>query len=318
MTVTFAPIHVEPLGDQESFVYDLTVDEHQNFFANGVLVHNSNYISMDSVVRRRFSDDELASMSDEDIARYIYEFHQKYLGKFIAKSFSDLQQYLNAPYQKMEMALEKIMSEMILTDKKKRYCYRKIYDDGVWYHEGDLGVTGLDSVKSSTPAFARKFLDEIYWLKLTTDDFYSIEKKLKEQYNEFIKYDFDVIAEPTAVNVGLEKIKEITSDKNIKGMTSQVKACLVHNLINHQKGYPILPIINNGIKIKKLPLIKKNTLSLYMDVIGYVGDFPKLWLTDDDIISQIDRHAIWQKYMNLVNDFLSFFDIEPEQEDSLF
>ena len=38
---------LECLGEIEDFVYDIEVEGNHNFFANGILVHNSIYVTLD-------------------------------------------------------------------------------------------------------------------------------------------------------------------------------------------------------------------------------------------------------------------------------
>jgi DNA polymerase elongation subunit (family B) len=293
---------VEDLGIQEIDVYDMGVDNSHNFFGNGLLTHNSNYVCMDEFVSKK-----MPNGTDAEIVKFLYEKFYSSIDPFIKHSCDELQDYVNAPQQKLVMDMEKILNGMLLTDRKKRYATSVLYKDKVWYDKGKLAVTGLESVKSSTPQFARKFLDDLYMFVLQEPNDKQLKSMLQRQYQSFESMDFDEICNVSSVNTGLENVLAFT-DYFPSGTTSQVKACHTHNTYNSSKGYTIQPIQLNGVKIKMLPLKKSNGISKISSNIAYVGDFPIEWKDDIFIQSQIDKEHIWNEwYIRLVDNFISLF-----------
>lgn len=296
---------IEDLGVQECFVYDLGVENNHTFFSNDILLHNSNYICVDAVVKKKFPN----GSDDKTITKWLMEsLYKKGLKTIIEDACIDIHQYMNTPKQKLVMELEKILSAMLLTDKKKRYATTMTYKDKVWYDKAKLSVTGLESVKSSTPQFARKFLEELYKHICEHDSDVLLRELLDDQYRRFLKMEFDDIAMVTSVNTGLEVIHGDIEDTKPHGMTNQVKACKVHNMYNARKGYSITPIHQNGVKIKYLDLKPVNGISKFSNVIGYIGSFPPEWENDSFLKKQIDVDRIWNvRYIKLVDAFIEFF-----------
>ena len=211
------------------------------------------------------------------------------------------------------MALEKIASNSLFKDIKKRYTMAVLYNEGTWYKDKPkISTTGLESISSSTPQFARTFLDEVYEYILNSDDNLGLKSILERQEKEFYQMDIDDIADVVSINKGIDNIKNIDSNKNEllgsdnvkfeKGARSGLKAAHIHNMYNKKHGYHLKPIDTNGVKFKVVPLKVPNTISSDNPTIAYVGSFPAEWR--EDVYDQIDRTAIWKnRYLKTIDNF---------------
>lgn len=311
------------LGKQKIDVYDLGVQDNENFFANDILVHNSNYLNLQDLVERKFGKDyKKKGINNIEITEWLVEFIEGNNGdglvqKFLNSSYVELQEYMNCPQQKMHMALEKVASNSLFKNNKKRYAMSVMYSEGTWYRDRPkLNVTGLESVSSKTPAFARKFLKEVYDHILNSDNNRELGKILNKQLEEFKQMSLDEIAEVVSINKGIEKINSISllekhdlfnNEQDFeKGLTHTLKAAYVHNAYNFQMKYHIKPIETNGVKIKMLPLMKRNSVSSIHNVIAYIGTYPEEW---ESIKHEIDKDLIWNKrYLSTVDKFTHALD----------
>lgn len=95
--------------------------------------------------------------------------------------------------------LEKIAVRALFTDKK-RYAMRVIYDEGdIRIENPKIAVTGLDTIRSSTPAFCRKELKKV--LDIFFDGSESdIQDFIENTKNEFIKQPIEDISRVSGVS----------------------------------------------------------------------------------------------------------------------
>lgn len=299
---------IESLGVVKSTVYDLGVDTSETFFVKGkttddtyILAHNSNYINVQPLIDKKFNSDD----NSIEVAEWVYQLFNNHVMGYIDTSYKELASYCNAKVQAMNMDMEKINSSMVFTSKKKRYAYLKRYDEGTWYRDKPkLSVTGLQSIQSKVPKFARTLFDETYEYVLSSDNYAGLIRLINDQYKRFHQIDIDELAEVASINGGFNIIKQLGDKSFPKGLRAEVKAVHVHNLYNASNNYRIKPITQPS-KVKILPLKSNNTVSRYGDRIAYVGNFPNQWRRDR-LELQIDKDAIWEKvYKRVIDSFLS-------------
>ena len=130
---------------------------------------------------------------------------------------------------------------------------------------------GIESVKSSTPAFCRDKLTESFKVIMSGDNDKLIEfiQKIRKNFNqqELINISF-----PRGVN-GINKYKG-SSEIYVKGTPIHVRGALLYN--HHLKQNKITnkyPEILDGEKIKYLYLKSPNPFG--ENVIAYIQDLPK-------------------------------------------
>lgn len=222
ITVEHDDYEIICLGEEEMWVYDIEVDDNHNFFANDILVHNSNYIELAAVVDKSGWD----GLPNAEIAAKIDIFCETMLRPVINKAFSDLFKYLNHRTPVLDMTREVIGSAGIWSTAKKRYAIT-IYDsEGDKYDPPKLKIQGHEAAKNSTPRAARHILKEAIYkiLMLEETDF---QAYILEEEEVFGSKSFEEIAENKAVNsVG----KWATSDGSIKkGTPINSRAAIVYN-----------------------------------------------------------------------------------------
>jgi len=102
----------------------------------------------------------------------------------INESFKDFAAQFDATEYTLKIDFKKVYSKWFQGGKKKRYA-------GVVVWEGkpvepQIEITGFDAKRSSTPIWTRETQRELLW-KLLTEDKASVEKYLKEKYQDFVK-----------------------------------------------------------------------------------------------------------------------------------
>lgn len=195
------------------------------------------------------------------------ELHQKLIQPAIDTSYKNLHLYMNSLEHLMFMDREIIASSAFWVAKKK-------YAAVVWDSEGDrvyddkghlsfkLKIMGLETQKSSTPAFAQKCLKEAVKIMLTGEesDLHKYVKKVKEEYKN---QDLDQIAQISSVN-GFDKYIDTNNWVTLKGAGQNHKAACAYNKL--QSKFSDVEPVKSGDKIYILKLITPNHIG---EVFGW-------------------------------------------------
>jgi hypothetical protein len=149
-------INIEQFDFVDEYVYDIEIDtvveNEQSFFGNGILLHNSNYCSLDEVLKAvNWQKDP------KEMALLIYEHRLKnYFNELFVNYIKELNGMGN--YLKFEM---ETISSIGLFIAKKKYIHSMVWKDGVHIPDfSNLKVTGLEIVQRSTPIFCRTHLKD--------------------------------------------------------------------------------------------------------------------------------------------------------------
>ncbi len=193
---------------------------------------------------------------------------QEKLEPFIERSYEELATYVAAYEQKMKMKRENIADRGIWT-AKKRYILNVWDSEGVRYAEPKMKICGMETARSSTPAFFRDKLLKAYDIIINQDNDVLIDyiDKVKEDTK---KEECVNIAFPRGVN-GLKKYKS-GSDIYSKGTPIHVRGALLYNHhVSRNKLTHKYPLIQEGEKIKFLYLktpnpIQENVISFFQNL----------------------------------------------------
>ena len=176
------------------------------------------------------------------------------------KLAADLGTYRNA----MVMKREKIAHRGIFV-AKKRYILNTLNSEGVHYDTPKISVTGLESVRSSTPEICRDKLKKCFEVIMNTDES-STQKFIRDFKEEFRKLDPIAIAKTSGVSE-LKKYQEKGSIYR-KGTPMHVRGSLMYNHFLKEKGLDKkFETIQGGDKVKLLYLkvpnpIRENAISV--------------------------------------------------------
>jgi DNA polymerase elongation subunit (family B) len=198
----------------------------------------------------------------------------------------DLADYLNSYKQAMVWDRE-VIAERAIWTAKKRYTMMVWDDEGLRLtDEPKYKITGMESVKSSTPQWAKELLEECYKIALN-----STEKELQRTVAEYEKRFYSLPIEDIAIPRGVNNIAKYADPVNIfaKGTPRNVKGVLIHNWLIDKRGLKVNKITKDGTKIKYISLKKPNPIN--QEVIAFDGAFPKEFELD----KYVDKYELFEK-----------------------
>jgi len=279
----------EQVGNfEEEYVYDLEIDEegydNQTFFANDILVHNSNYVTFQEVV---------ASCNWQgDPKELILKINEFRLKGYLKKCFEIYSKKWNTDnYQDFE--LETLSINAIFLGKKK-YVTNTVYSDGVEFEPlTNIKTTGVEMIKGGTPSFVREKLMYLTKFILTKGRAFNIREfitELKGIKKDFKAQEPERIALAISVN-NYEKfiLNDTTGFEFAKATPIHVRASGYHNyLLNNSKYKDKYPLLGSGDKVRFYFVKTKNTHE--NNVFAYAqGNYPYEYAPPVDLDEQFTK-----------------------------
>ena len=195
---------------------------------------------------------------------------QEKLEPFIERSYQELADYVSAYDQKMSMKRENIADRGIWT-AKKRYILNVWDSEGVRYKEPKMQIMGLETARSSTPAYFRDKLYAAFKIIIgkTNDELIAFINGVRTETKE---RPYEEVAFPRGVN-NLAKYRH-PQDIYSKGTPIAVRGALLYNhYVKKHKVENKHPLIQEGEKIKFMYLKTPNPI--HENCISFFGELPR-------------------------------------------
>ena len=228
---------------------------------------DSIYLNLGPLVNKFFAS---KSSDKAAIVSLLNKICEEKLEPFIEKSYQELATYVSAYEQKMSMKRENIADRGIWT-AKKRYILNVWDSEGVRYKEPKMKIMGLETARSSTPAYFRDKLYAAFQIIIgkSNDELITFINGVR---NETKERPYEEVAFPRGVN----NLAKYRHPKEIyqKGTPIHVRGALLYN--HYVKHYNIEnkhPLIQEGEKIKFMYLKTPNPM--HENTISFFGDLPK-------------------------------------------
>jgi DNA polymerase elongation subunit (family B) len=188
----------------------------------------------------------------------------------IEKGYEELANKMGAYRNAMSMKREKITDKSVFI-AKKRYIMNALNSEGVHYEKPKISVTGLESVRSSTPEVCRNKLKEVFDVIMNKGEI-ETQQFIEKFRTEFRSLPVEAIAKTS----GTDDIKKYQDPKGgyKKGCPMHVRGCILYNEFlkkhNLDKKYEQ---IQSGDKVKFVYLKTPNPVRENM--ISFTGTLPK-------------------------------------------
>ena len=270
------------------------ISDKTNAYLNNILKTNdidyviacdtdSMYLNLGPLVQKVFKGRET---DDEVVVGFLNKVCEVEFEKFIESSYQELATYVRAYAQKMKMKRENIASKGIWT-AKKRYILNVWDSEGVRYSEPKMKICGMETARSSTPAFFRDKLLKAYTIIIngSNDDVIDFIDEVREETK---KQDYQDIAFPRGCN----NLGKYSSRHDIyeKGTPIHVRGALLYNwYLKKHKITHKHALIQEGEKIKFLYLRVPNPIM--ENTISFMGRIP----TEFQIEKYIDHKLQFEK-----------------------
>jgi DNA polymerase elongation subunit (family B) len=268
---------------------------------------DSAYITLNEVVNKTF-DNQI--IDQEKIVEFIDVFCVEGLQKVINNSFNSLYEYTNGFLPRLEMKRECIANTGIWI-AKKRYVISALDVEGIRYSAPVIKATGLDVVKSSTPAFIKIYLNEALKILLQGKES-DLQKHMKAVKNIFFDADIDNISFPKSVS----GVKKYSNRQTIYTKSTPInsRAAILYNYLITKHGLQSkYEPITEGEKIKYVYLKEPNPIG--ENVIGYIDKLPD----EFGLLKYVDYDLQFNKiFKKPIEDIATIIGWSLEKKSTLF
>lgn len=268
---------------------------------------DSTYMSWQPLFKCMTPESQQRYATDEQKLKFILDFYKRFLNDEQNRWIGDK---INARHGKsvQEFELELVCKSLIGLAKKK-YVKGVVFEKGHFMiDKPKLKATGVEIIKSTTPALCRKFMKEIVNTLLYEYDpekkeefLFSMNNRLREMYNEFRNAPIDDISN----SVGLGDYKKyVLNDTTAlvfdKRTPFSVKAAGRYNYLAYKNGRADLKIMSGKIKYYNIKVGRED------DYFGFpAGECPSF-------APPVDYTTQWKKnIIDPINRFLTAMKI-PE------
>jgi DNA polymerase elongation subunit (family B) len=170
----------------------------------------------------------------------------------------------------MSMKREKITDRAIFI-AKKRYIMNTLNSEGVHYEKPKVSVTGVESVRSSTPEVCRNKMQDLFYVIMSNS-----EEETQKFIDDFRQEFRNLPVEDIAKTSGTDDINKYRDRNNLyrKGCPMHVRGCIMYNHFLQQKKLDKkYQKIQSGDKVKFVYLKVPNPVRENM--ISFPGVLPK-------------------------------------------
>ena len=259
---------------------------------------DSVYLNMGPLVEKVFGTVDVDRKTGEE---FIDNVCKTKIEPAIERGYENLAKMMGAYRNAMVMKREKITDKTIFV-AKKRYISNVLNSEGVHYSTPKISVTGIESVRSSTPEVCRNKMKEAFNVIMngSESDAQEFIQTFRDEFNQ-------LPAESIAKISGTDDIKKYM-DKNTlyrKGCPIHVRGCILYNDFLQKKGiFNKYESIQSGDKVKFVYLKLPNPVR--ENVISFSNVLPKEFELDKYIDYDTQFHKVFLKPLEIILDSIGW------------
>ena len=259
---------------------------------------DSAFFRLDMLIERVFGS---INITNEQAEKFIDKVCKEKIEPVIKDGYDDLANQLTVYRNAMSMKREKICNKMIMI-AKKRYIASVLNNEGVHYAEPKISVTGVESVRSSTPEVCRNKMEDAFKVFLS-----GTESDAQDFIESFRKEFSSLPAAEVAKTSGTDDIGKFTDSKGWykKGCPIHVRGAILYNKFLKDRGLDNkYELIRSGDKVKFVYLKLPNPLR--ENVVAFPGYLPKELGLDQYIDYDTQFDKVFLKPLEIVLESLGW------------
>lgn len=266
---------IEHLNEDGMFVYDLEVDSHKHlFFANNVLIHNSQFMNIAPITRyicqqNGYSVNTKLSSLPKELQDTIIKNAYAVLDKINENVKNLVNRDCHTTHgDVIHYSLEYIASEGFYFQKKHYIVHKMIEDD---FPCNKFKYSGISVKKAEIPNSMKSFLKDLYESTMVEDwNEHKYIKMVSEAYAKFVELSWDDIS--FFKKYRTEK-KSVSITESEKGAGAYARALNIYNGVIEELGISgKYPSISIGDEFRYAYVVPTNKYGV--DVIAYKGEMP--------------------------------------------
>ena len=269
----------------ERYVYDIELEDDSNhmFFANDILVHNTDsiYICLEPLLEKIKKWDQTSEEKKLDFVNRVSIDLKNKINNEILNSFAKEVCYTDSHFFKIK---REIIGRTGFFLRKKRYVIWVIDDEGKKVNK--LKKVGLELVRSNISRVVKKDLEEIFWDILKEKSEEEVNRRVRKLIKNLKEAPVEDIAIPIGLSKPISEYKDTSIPKHVRG------AIWYNTYVAIPKG---VPEIIGGNKILYLPIIEdisKNILGERIHVISFPEKCP---IEEENIRKIIDWENVEER-----------------------
>ncbi len=266
---------------------------------------DSIYVNMGPLVQNFFGTTDIDLKTGEE---FLDKVCKEKIEKVIEDGYTELAGYMGAYKNAMSMKREKITNKTLFI-AKKRYIMNVLNSEGVHYEEPKVSVTGVESVRSSTPEICREKMRSIYKVIMN-----STETETQEFIKEFRKDFYNLKPEQIGKTSGTDDIEKYMDGNSYKkGCPIHVRGAILYNMFLEKSNLTnSYEKIKSGDKVKFIYMKTPNPIR--ENIISFPGALPK----EMKLENYIDYETQFEKvFLGPVKNILTAINWSSEKVDTL-
>jgi DNA polymerase elongation subunit (family B) len=247
------PLYAVEKIDYEGYVYDVEIDDTHTFFANNILVHNT-----DSCYFKTNADSFTELTRDQQLETSIQIADE--VGKQVNASYNDFCELafcIQPEYRDIIQCAREVVAKRGIFVTKKRYVLKLIDLDGRRCNK--LKAMGLEMKKTTTPKIIRTFLEDVVNLILDGEKTWDEIDDFIVGYRKMVRTDLPLV--DIGLPKGVKNVELYTEKYKLEGVKARlpghVAASIHYNECLKHYGDKESAPITSGNKIKVFYLTKK-------------------------------------------------------------
>ena len=229
---------------------------------------DSIYVNFGPLVHEVFGTTDISRKEGEE---FLDKICSTKIEQVIEKGYEDLASRMGAYRNAMVMKREKISDKSVFI-AKKRYIMNALNSEGVHYEKPKISVTGIESVRSSTPEVCRKKMEQVFEVIMNEGET-ATQRFIADFKDEFRKLPPEEVGRNSGTD-NIDKYRDRSTGSYKKGCPMHVRGCILfNNLLSSKKLNKKYESVQSGDKIKFVYLKMPNPLR--ENIISFPGVLPK-------------------------------------------